>query len=146
MPESYGGGISATQSLSAAASGPALAAPVTSPTQLSPAYRETLARRILTLCSADLYANVSDFEWYVSVLVDLAYVSRAPVGATIRDQLVDIAVRVRQVRRYAVQVSMKLLADETFLHGIELELSEGSGCQEILWAAAWICGEYARYA
>ncbi|KAL5494662.1 APL5 [Sanghuangporus weigelae] len=145
VPEStYTTVISATQSLSAAVSGTAPALSTTSPAQVSPAYRETLARRILSLCSADLYANVSDFEWYVSVLVDLAYVSRAPVGEAIRDQLVDIAVRVRQVRRYAVQVSMKLLADETFLSGDELGLNnEGSGCQEVLGAAAWICGEYA---
>ncbi|KAL5536063.1 APL5 [Sanghuangporus sanghuang] len=145
VPEStYTTVISATQSLSAAVSGTSSAPSTASPAQVSPAYRETLARRILSLCSADLYGNVSDFEWYVSVLVDLAYVSRAPVGEAIRDQLVDIAVRVRQVRRYAVQVSMKLLADETFLAGGEPGLdNEGSGCQEVLWAAAWICGEYA---
>lgn len=71
--------------------------------------------------------------------------ARAPVGDIIRDQLVDIVVRVRQVRRYAVQVSMRVLGDDTFLGENDSGLNnEGSGCQEVLWAAAWICGEYGR--
>ena len=111
-----------------------------SPSQ-SPAYRLTLSQRILSLGSQDLYDNVTDFEWYISVLVDLAYVARANVGAEIRDQLVDIAARVRGVRGYVVQLMVKLLSDDTFLHNAA---DEGS-CAEVLWAAAWICGEYCRY-
>ncbi|TBU29793.1 Adaptor protein complex AP-3 delta subunit [Dichomitus squalens] len=104
----------------------------------SPAYRLTLAQRILSLGSQDLYDNVTDFEWYISVLVDLAYVARVSIGAEIREQLVDITGRVRAARRYAVQVMAKLLGDESFLHNA----SDDGGCPEVLWAAAWICGEY----
>ncbi|PIL31329.1 hypothetical protein GSI_06027 [Ganoderma sinense ZZ0214-1] len=104
----------------------------------SPAYRLTLAQRILSLGSQDVYDNVTDFEWYISVLVDLAYVARVDVGAEIREQLVDITGRVRATRRYAVQVMVKLLSDESFLHNA----SDDGGCPEVLWAAAWICGEY----
>ncbi|KAI5116434.1 hypothetical protein M0805_000213 [Coniferiporia weirii] len=131
----------AAQSLAAVAAEPAPARPANSPAHSSVAYRTTLARRILTLCADDLYSNVSDFEWYVSVLIDLAYVARAPVGDVIRDQLVDIVVRVKQVRRYAVQMSMRILEDETFLSGSGSD-GEGAGCQEVLYAAAWICGEF----
>ena len=136
----------AAQSLAAAAStatAPTIK-PGLSPTQSS-VYRAVIAQRILSICSADLYSNVSDFQWYVSVLVDLAYVARAPVGSAIRDQLVDVAVRVRQVRQYAVQVSLRVLLDETFVSASDGADADGSGCQEVLWAAAWICGEYARY-
>ncbi|KAM5535884.1 hypothetical protein V8D89_010502 [Ganoderma adspersum] len=104
----------------------------------SPAYRLTLAQRILSLGSQDVYDNVTDFEWYISVLVDLAYVARVDVGAEIREQLVDITGRVRATRRYAVQVMVKLLSDDSFLHNA----SDDGGCPEVLWAAAWICGEY----
>ncbi|KAI1793066.1 Adaptor protein complex AP-3 delta subunit [Ganoderma leucocontextum] len=104
----------------------------------SPAYRLTLAQRILSLGSQDVYDNVTDFEWYISVLVDLAYVARVDVGAEIREQLVDITGRVRATRRYAVQVMVKLLSDDLFLHNA----SDGGGCPEVLWAASWICGEY----
>ncbi|KAI0756396.1 adaptin N terminal region-domain-containing protein [Daedaleopsis nitida] len=121
--------------------GPSPGAPPARPGILpsqSPAYRLTLAQRILSLGSQDVYENVTDFEWYISVLVDLAYVARANVGAGIREQLVDIAGRVRAVRRYAVQVMAKLLSDDAYLHNA----SEEGGCPEVLWAAAWICGEY----
>ncbi|KZT08745.1 Ap3d1 protein [Laetiporus sulphureus 93-53] len=104
----------------------------------SPAYRLTLSQRILALGSQDTYDNVIDFEWYLSVLVDLAYVSGANVGPQIRDQLVDIVGRVRGARRYAVQLMVKALTDDSFL----LNASEEGSCAEILWAAAWICGEH----
>ena len=140
-PEPLNPGMTATQSLLAAGSLSPAAVP-TSPARTSVSYRTTLANRILSLCSADLYANVSDFEWFVSVLIDLAYIARAPVGKTIREHLIDIAVRVKQVRRYAVQISMRILADDAFVNG-SVSDGEGSGCQEVLYAAAWICGEYA---
>ncbi|KAI0800586.1 Adaptor protein complex AP-3 delta subunit [Fomes fomentarius] len=130
---------SASEALSQLA--PSTGAPPIRPAVLpsqSPAYRLTLAQRILSLGSQDLYDNVTDFEWYISVLVDLAYVARVNVGAEIRVQLVDITGRVRAVRRYAVQVMVKLLSDDSFLHNA----SDEGGCPEVLWAAAWICGEY----
>ncbi|RDX42973.1 Adaptor protein complex AP-3 delta subunit [Lentinus brumalis] len=117
--------------------GAPIARPAVLPSQ-SPAYRLTLAQRILALGSQDVYDNITDFEWYISVLVDLAYVARVNVGAEIREQLVDIAGRVRAARRYAVQVMVKLLSDDSFLHNA----SDEGGCPEVLWAAAWICGEY----
>ena len=102
------------------------------------AYRLALAQRILTICSRDTYANVTDFEWYLSVLVDLAYVASVDVGIQIRDQLVDIVGRVKAARRYAVKLMVKLLNDDVFL----LNASDEGSCEEALWAAAWICGEY----
>ncbi|KAF9786882.1 adaptin N terminal region-domain-containing protein [Thelephora terrestris] len=102
------------------------------------AYRLTLAQRILSICSRDTYVNVTDFEWYLSVLVDLAYVASVDVGLLIRDQLVDIVGRVKAARRYAVKLMVKLLNDDTFL----LNAADEGSCAEVLWAAAWICGEY----
>lgn len=60
------------------------------------------------------------------------------IGADIRDQLVDLVGRVRAARRYAVQLMYSVLTDDSMLHNAE---EEGS-CSEILWAAAWIVGEY----
>lgn len=108
-----------------------------SPSQSS-AYRLTLAQRILNLCSRSTYENVSNFEWYLSVLVDLAHVASVDVGAEIRDQLVDVVGRVRGARRYAVKLMYTLLSDDTMLRNA----TEQGSCSEVLWAAAWICGEY----
>ena len=70
--------------------------------------------------------------------MDLAYVAGVNVGEQIRDQLVDIVARVRAARRFAVQLMVKVLTDESFL----ANASEEGSCAEILWAAAWICGEH----
>ncbi|KZV61604.1 Adaptor protein complex AP-3 delta subunit [Peniophora sp. CONT] len=104
----------------------------------STAYRLTLAQRILSMCAEDTYANVNDFQWYLSVLVDLAYVAGVNVGLEIRDQLVDVVARVRGIQRRAVELMVSLLNDDSFLANAK---DEGS-CADVLWAAAWICGEH----
>ncbi|KAI9570124.1 adaptin N terminal region-domain-containing protein [Boletus coccyginus] len=104
----------------------------------SSAYRLVLSQHIISMCSNSTYDNVVDFEWYLSVLVDLAYISNVDIGAQIRDQLVDVAGRVRAVRAYAVKLMVKVLSDETLL----LNAGEPGSCPEVLWAAAWICGEF----
>ncbi|KAG9313936.1 adaptin N terminal region-domain-containing protein [Chiua virens] len=104
----------------------------------SPAYRLVLSQRIIAMCSSSTYDNVVDFEWYLSVLIDLAYISNVDVGAQIRDQLVDVVGRVRAARGYAVKLMVKVLSDETLL----LNSGEPGSCSEVLWAAAWICGEF----
>ncbi|KIK97687.1 hypothetical protein PAXRUDRAFT_200770 [Paxillus rubicundulus Ve08.2h10] len=111
--------------------------PPSAPSQSS-AYRLVLSQRIMTMCSSSTYDNITDFEWYLSVLVDLAYVSNVDVGAQIRDQLVDVAGRVRAARAYSVKLMVKILSDTTLL----LNAGQPGSCSEVLWAAAWICGEY----
>ncbi|KAG9009375.1 AP-3 complex subunit delta [Tulasnella sp. 427] len=127
-----GNGLSATQALNHAVSG---AATSSLPPNLSTPYRLDVSHRILEMCSRDLYDNVDDFEWYLSVLVDLSYVARVPIGGDIRDQLLDLVARVRSVRPFAVRLMAKLL-DEAAPSG------DDDGCVEVYWAAAWICGEY----
>ncbi len=116
------------------------AGPIIAPTQLS-SYRLTLVQHLLTICSHDTYDNVVDFQWYLSVLLDLAYVASVKVGEQIRDQLIDIVARVRGVKRWAVELMTRLVRDDTFLANSQ---EEGS-CAEVLWAAAWICGENSRW-
>ena len=91
------------------------------------------------MCSRDAYENVTDFEWYLSVLVDLAYVSNvASIGHDINSQLLDVVVRVRDVRKFAIGLMLRLLNDEILLENCR----DPTSCSEVLWAAAWICGEY----
>ncbi|KIJ66444.1 hypothetical protein HYDPIDRAFT_87029 [Hydnomerulius pinastri MD-312] len=106
----------------------------------SSAYRLVLSQRIMSMCSSSTYDSVTDFEWYLSVLVDLAYISNVDIGAQIRDQLVDVVGRVRAARSYAVKLMVKVLSDDTFL----LNAGEPGSCSEVLWAAAWICGEFCQ--
>jgi AP-3 complex subunit delta-1 len=107
---------------------------------LSPAYRLLLTQRILSILSQDTYLHVTDFEWVISVLVDVSYVSRVDVGREVRDMILDVVGRVKSVRAYAVGVLEKVLADEEFRE----RGRDGTGEDGLLEAAIWVCGEYSR--
>jgi len=128
---------SAASSLSRALRSTSTAEDGTTPV-LTTAYRQEVASKIIEMCSRNLYQNVQDFDWYLSVLVDLIYVADADVAAPIREQLIDVTVRVRACRNYAVKLMVKLLDDDALVLGAD----KPSKCSGVLWAAAWICGEY----
>ncbi|GAB7359476.1 hypothetical protein MBLNU230_g6122t1 [Neophaeotheca triangularis] len=108
------------------------------PPPLPEDYRASVIERILEMCSRDTYANMSDFEWYIGILVDL--VKQCPAspaaGRTISDsigaELLNVAVRVKAVRPDAAAASQSLL------------LSDQSGSQGVLASAAFVAGEYAN--
>ena len=138
-----------TLSLLSSSVSPASTAASPSSPLASPTYRHLLTHRILSLTARNGYANVEDFEWYFAVLIDLAYVSPVP-GTALRDALLDVAVRVRAVRGYAAKLCARLLGDDAFVsnaasRGSPDEAGDVAGSAEVLWAAAWICGEYCRY-
>lgn len=85
-----------------------------------------------------MYENVQDFDWYLSVLLDLIYVSGTNVAGIIREQLINVTSRVQDSRDYACRLMVRLLDDDSLLLGAD----EPSKCSGVLWAAAWICGEY----
>ena len=78
--------------------------------QADGAYRDELVSRIILVCSRDKYAYLSDFVWYLNVLVQLARLRGAQKhGALLASQLVDITMRVRPVRAFAARDALRLL-------------------------------------
>ncbi|KAJ8098858.1 adaptin N terminal region-domain-containing protein [Lipomyces tetrasporus] len=100
-------------------------------------YRTEVVRRILDMCSNNTYANVTNFEWYVAVLVDLVKITEGvkDIGAEIGMELQNVAVRVRSVRDYAVGASVRMVTDKDIM-------IKNPG---VLKYAGWIVGEYAIY-
>ncbi|KAF5323446.1 hypothetical protein D9611_005565 [Ephemerocybe angulata] len=137
VPEQSTNTLSATRSLEQSSNQAPSASDTNSPSK-SPAYRLILAQRILDMCSQSTYEHVTNFEWYISVLVDLASIANVAIGPQLRDQLVDVTSRVRAARRYAVRVMHTLLTDDSLLRNSR----DPKSCSEVLFAAAWICGEY----
>lgn len=113
------------------------------------------------MLSRDAYSAVPDFEWALSVLVDLAYVicgsptaatsagittatfpprynTNSGVSSAIDGEIAalfrDIAVRVRVVRPFGAALAARCVADDGFW---------ALGAWEVTSAAVWICGEYA---
>ncbi|KAJ3061940.1 AP-3 complex subunit delta-1, partial [Quaeritorhiza haematococci] len=111
------------------------------PAMFDSTYRTEVVDRIILMCSRDTYANITNFEWYIGVLTDLAYAPGVAVGSKLGEQLMDVTVRVKNVREFAVVKMVKLLGDPAFL---ESATHEKSNC-EVLYAAAWISGEYAHF-
>ncbi|KAM7287817.1 AP-3 complex subunit delta-1 isoform X2 [Ixodes scapularis] len=102
------------------------------------AYRDELLSKVIDICSQNNYQYITNFEWYVSVLVELTRIEGTKHGLTIASQMMDVAVRVQAVRAFSVSQMAVLLENTHLLVG---NGQRNSIC-EVLYAAAWICGEY----
>lgn len=100
-------------------------------------YRVQVIKKITELVSYDMYSNLTDFEWYSDLLVELVKLADGndSVGSDIGEQLRDISVRVKEVR------------DSTVLASVSLATSQYSYSMmpSVLPAALWIVGEYPSY-
>ncbi|KAH7723145.1 AP-3 complex subunit delta-1-like protein [Aphelenchoides avenae] len=106
-------------------------------------YRDELLQRIISICSYNNYQYITNFEWYISVLVELTKVEGSKHGVLIAEQIQDVTVRVQSIRHFSVS-QMALLVENAHL------LLSGNSTQrnnlcEVLTAAAWICGEYSQH-
>ncbi|CAO3677216.1 unnamed protein product [Rhizopus stolonifer] len=110
-------------------------------TIFDPVYRMDIINRIVFMCSQNHYHHLSDFEWYITVLVDIAYSAGVNVGELLTNQLMDVSVRVKSVREFSVRQMYNLLQDKHFLETAKKRDSNIG----VLSAAAWICGEYCNY-
>ncbi len=98
-------------------------------------YKTQLISKMVNIVSQRDYKYVTDFEWYIGVLVRLTRVPGNEQGKLIADQFLDVAVRVEAVRRFAVKQMILLLQDQRFYNS-------QSQIVEVLYAAAWIAGEF----
>lgn len=122
-------------------------------------YKNDLVEKIIEICSAEKYAHLQDFAWYLDVLVYFCHtIGIERSGQIVARQLVDVALRVLPVREHAVQKMMEVL-DRALrsrnLYGRRENVLEASrknsrdrheSCgfvlSDVLPAAAWIVGEY----
>ncbi|CAF0892405.1 unnamed protein product [Rotaria sordida] len=104
-------------------------------------YRDELLSKIIDICSQNDYQHIINFEWYISILVELTRLEGTKHGSLISLQLLDVAVRVESIREFAChQMAVLLENAHVFIVG-----SNSSNIAEVLYAAAWICGEFSSY-
>ena len=120
-------------------------------------YRHEIVSRILDMCSSNTYAHIVDFEWYIEILVNLVrYLpadkpednlrvarsdDKVSLGSRVGTQILDIAVRVKELRLEATRAAEKLVM--TSNRSIVFA-SHAGGQAQILKSAGWICGEFAE--
>ncbi|CAD6191838.1 unnamed protein product [Caenorhabditis auriculariae] len=106
-------------------------------------YRDELLSRIIGICSYNNYQYITNFEWYISVLVELTKVEGTKHGAKIAEQIQDVTVRVESIRHFSVS-QMALLVENAHVL-LAGSAQQRSNMCEVLLAAAWICGEYSQH-
>ncbi|CAD5219534.1 unnamed protein product [Bursaphelenchus okinawaensis] len=106
-------------------------------------YRDELLARIISICSHKNYQYITNFEWYISVLVELTKVEGSKHGVLIGEQIQDVTVRVQSIRHYSVS-QMALLVENAHLL-LSANSAQRNNISAVLLAAAWICGEYAEH-
>ncbi|XP_028145616.1 AP-3 complex subunit delta [Diabrotica virgifera virgifera] len=99
-------------------------------------YRDELLSKIILICSQNNYQFITNFEWYVTVLVELAQMEfGSKQGHVIGAQLMDVCIRVQAIRAFTVAEMAQIL-------DVYTSTSQFTIMQEVLYAAAWLCGEF----
>jgi AP-3 complex subunit delta-1 len=123
------------------------------------AYKSDLVEKIIEICSAEKYAHLQDFAWYLNVLVYFGHtIGIERSGEVVARQIIDVALRVLPVRVHAVQKMMEVLegAARCRNRNVRKDIVMGASREDIvnrhescsfvladvLPAAAWIVGEY----
>lgn len=102
-------------------------------------FRDEIVLKVIDICSRNDYFYINNFDWYITVLVTLATIEGGTIhGNLIAQQLLDVAVRVKEVRPYAVK-QMAAILNHTD------KFSTNFSVTEVLYAASWICGEYSEF-
>uniref|UniRef100_A0A4W4FXJ0 AP-3 complex subunit delta n=1 Tax=Electrophorus electricus TaxID=8005 RepID=A0A4W4FXJ0_ELEEL len=104
-------------------------------------YRDELLTKIIDICSQSNYQYITNFEWYISILVELTRLEGTRHGHLIASQMLDVAIRVKAIRGFAVAQMAMLLDSGHLLTGN----MQRNGICEVLYAAAWICGEFSEH-
>lgn len=102
-----------------------------------PEFCNEILGSILVTCSRNYYEIIIDFDWYVTLLGEMARIPHCQRGDEIENQLIDIGLRVRDVRPELVHVGRDLLIDPALLGNPFIH--------RILSAAAWVSGEYVEF-
>lgn len=101
-------------------------------------YRDEILSKIIQICSQNDYQYISNFEWYVSVLVELSQMEGGGHGSLLAKQMMDVSIRVQAIRPFAVQ-QMALLVENS---AVLLGSGRRNSAAEVLYAAGWVIGEF----
>ena len=105
------------------------------------AYRDAVVERILCVCSRGRYEYVRDFGWYFTILMELLDGQGGSLGAQIGFQIVDICMRVPNMRELAVHEISQIITTGRMFHDYN---TTDYGKSVVLMASAFVVGEYSN--
>jgi AP-3 complex subunit delta-1 len=103
-----------------------------------------LIRRIVETCTQDDYSCITDFEWYLRVLMDLTQTQSTTFehGDLIAGQFLEVTQRVTELRQFSVKCMVTVLSNPTIL--TTATNTERSTHWKILRVATHIAAEYVQ--
>lgn len=105
-------------------------------------YRDELISKIIEICSRNNFHFITNFEWYLTVLAELTRIDgTSRHGSMVSSQILDVAIRVKTIRPFAAVKMASILQNSNWLS----PLLRRNGMIEVLYAAAYICGEFCQF-
>jgi len=95
--------------------------------------RNQLVEKIIFICSKNDYENITDFEWYISILIDIMQEFNISCIQELSNQFLDLAIRVPSTRE-------KLMTEMSMFLGDEFLKDQDT----LLLASSYIIGEYSQ--
>ena len=104
---------------------------------------QRVVEKVVAVCSMDGYIypkTQEDFQWYITTLGVIARLKGLTRGDKIAAQIIDVPLRVADVRSFAAQTMVELLHDADRV--MEGRLAQDQCGASIISAASWVVGEY----
>ncbi|AJW07785.1 Apl5p [Saccharomyces cerevisiae YJM1273] len=95
-------------------------------------YKIKMVNVIISICSADNYSSVNDFEWYNAVIMDLAMlcqdISDKSLGSKIGEQFRNLMIKVPSMREVTIANIIKLISNDNINKQLPTVLRECIWC------------------
>ena len=66
-------------------------------------FSQELLLKIINICNQNNYQFITNFEWYVTVLVELTKLENTNNGRVLANQMLDVTIRVKTLRPFALR-------------------------------------------
>ncbi|KNC81882.1 hypothetical protein SARC_05813 [Sphaeroforma arctica JP610] len=112
---------------------------------MGPRNRDALIEKMIDMCSQENYKYIEDFEWYLTVILSLVTVEHSTAGELVSHQILDVCVRVKEVRAYAVNLLSPVVQAPFEGYGASPPLAKEGNMVEVMYAAVWVISEYSEH-
>lgn len=99
---------------------------------LPESYKADLIHKIIEICSFNTFSNIPNFDWYITVLVDLTTIlgdnltkkHREILGYEIGEQLRNVSIRIPSIREKVVIACVKIINDFSMIEKLPSVLGD----------------------
>eukprot|EP01061_Rhynchopus_euleeides_P041815 TRINITY_DN730_c0_g3_i3.p1 TRINITY_DN730_c0_g3~~TRINITY_DN730_c0_g3_i3.p1 ORF type:complete len:919 (+),score=494.86 TRINITY_DN730_c0_g3_i3:178-2934(+) len=107
-------------------------------------FRNIIVKHVVDMCRQQQYAFVTNFEWYLRVLMDLTQsnIQHFEHGDLLEEEFLNVIIRVRDVRPFGIKCVAALLCNPMVYQSAE---DPKSTLSRVLKAANYLASEYPEY-